>query len=340
MNKFLLSLILGCICVTSCDKKWPFLNTSEKELTINVHRFDVLVEDYVSSSNFASLQKMKTEYPQETKILIENVLNIGSVSDPNINEKLRNFYTDTTVSKLRKDVSAKFKDMRALNRQLTKAFRKLIEEKKSIRIPQIYTQISALNQSIVVSDSIIGISLDKYLGADYPLYKRFYYADQLNTMEASRIATDCLVFYLTSEFPFSKQSNTGKAQLLDFIVFTGKIHWIVGKLMGHNSLQSQLGFTQEHSRWCEKNEKEIWTNLNKSGLLHTTDSAAIYSIVFCQNNKNISGMNENNYNGIGLWIGIRIIDAYMHNHPECTIGELLDMQNYRNIFRSSGYKPL
>ena len=42
-------------------------------------------------------------------------------------------------------------------------------------IPMIYTQISAFNESIVLSDSVLGISLDKYMGEDYPLYKRFFF---------------------------------------------------------------------------------------------------------------------------------------------------------------------
>jgi hypothetical protein len=47
-----------------------------------------------------------------------------------------------------------------------------------IVVPRIYTQIGSLDQSIVVDDSILGISLDKYLGADHPVYLRYGYTEQ------------------------------------------------------------------------------------------------------------------------------------------------------------------
>ena len=52
------------------------------------------------------------------------------------------------------------------------------------------------NQSVVVGDSILGFSIDKYMGADYPLYKRFYYDYQCRSMEPDRIVPDCFTCYV------------------------------------------------------------------------------------------------------------------------------------------------
>ena len=57
-----------------------------------------------------------------------------------------------------------------------------------IDIPEIYTQIGAFNQSIIVNRNAIGISLDKYLGSEYPLYKKFYTAAQRETNEIEVIS--------------------------------------------------------------------------------------------------------------------------------------------------------
>lgn len=90
-------------------------------------------------------------------------------------------------------------------------------------IPMIYTQISAFNESIVLSDSVLGISLDKYMGEDYPLYKRFYYNYQRRTMRPDRIVPDCLVFYLMSQYPFPMDYSR---TLLDVMMHYGKsIMW-------------------------------------------------------------------------------------------------------------------
>ena len=92
----------------------------------------------------------------------------------------------------------------------------------------IYTQISAFNESIVLSDSVLGISLDKYMGEDYPLYKRFYYNYQRRTMRPDRIVPDCLVFYLMSQYPFPMDYSR---TLLDVMMHYGKINYVVQHLL-------------------------------------------------------------------------------------------------------------
>ena len=83
------------------------------------------------------------------------------------------YYADTTLLVLIQDAEEKFKDMGWIEKKLTKGFKQLKKEVPSLPVPHFYAQLSALNQSVVVGDSIVGFSIDKYMGADYPLYKTF-----------------------------------------------------------------------------------------------------------------------------------------------------------------------
>ncbi len=105
---------------------------------------------------------MNLEYALPTKLLIEDVLAIGQVSDDHIFQRLKTFYSDTTLVRLIEDVEAKYPELESVEKNLTKGFGKLQKEIPDIMIPMIYTQISAFNESIVLSDSVLGISLDKY----------------------------------------------------------------------------------------------------------------------------------------------------------------------------------
>lgn len=111
------------------------------------------------------------------------------------------YYKDPILVQLRMDISRKFEDLSVYEKALSRAFKRLETEDKNFVIPKIYAQNSAFNQSIVVGDSLIGISLDKYMGADYPAYKKYFYENQRATMEPSRIVQDCLYFYLNQQFP-------------------------------------------------------------------------------------------------------------------------------------------
>ena len=84
------------------------------------------------------------------------------------------------------------------------------------------------DQSIVVGEHSVGISLDKYMGSDYPLYKKFYTPQQRSTMQPQYIVPDCLTFYLLSNY---QMKNFDTRAQLDRDLHMGKIMWAVNKAM-------------------------------------------------------------------------------------------------------------
>ena len=80
-----------------------------------------------------------------------------------------NFYQDSLPQVLISDTEAEYADMDDVSKELSEVFMKLQKLLPGIKIPTVYARIGALNQSVVVGDKSIGISLDKYLGENYPL---------------------------------------------------------------------------------------------------------------------------------------------------------------------------
>ena len=167
-------------------------NSTEKK-HIEVVRYDRLESRYLTTGDFSALQEMNTEYAIETKTLIENVLNLGAVYEPDINSTLL------------------------------------------ITIPTIYTQIGAFDQSIIVGEQTIGISLDKYLGADYPLYQKYYHANQRTTMTREYITPDCLFFYLMSIYPMKNAENSSQ-QAKD--MHTARLMYVTNQLVGREAFNT------------------------------------------------------------------------------------------------------
>ena len=93
------------------------------------------------------------------------MLQLGQVNDPEINVKFLRFFSDSTLQQMINDVQEQFTNLDDLNNELTEAFRNLKEEVPSVEMPQVYAQIGSFDQSIIVGNKTLGISLDKYLGA-------------------------------------------------------------------------------------------------------------------------------------------------------------------------------
>lgn len=162
--------IVFVLLLSACQLKLKPNNEDDRKLLVEVQRYDRLESRYLTTGDYSALQQMNTTYPMETRTLIEDVLNIGEVNETGINAKFLNFYQDSLLQVIIADAESEFVSMDDINKDLSNAFRKLQRLLPDLKVPVIYSQIGALDQSIVIGNDAIGISLDKYLGADYPIY--------------------------------------------------------------------------------------------------------------------------------------------------------------------------
>lgn len=129
-------------------------------------------------------------------------------------------------------------------------------------LPHVYTQIGALDQSVVVGERIIGISLDKYLGGKYPLYKKFGYSnEQLESMNRSYIVPDCTLFYLLSLYPMEDFDTRTQ---LEKDLHMGKMMWVTNKAIGTELFRTD--YVQMVGRYMKKH-----SNVTVKQLLETDD---------------------------------------------------------------------
>ena len=134
--------------------------------SVEVVRYDRLESRYLTTGDFSALQQMNVDYPIVTRTLVENVLKLGAVYEPDINSKFLNFYQDSILQTVIADTETEYANMMDVNESLSSAFDKLQSLIPSVKKPEIYTLIGALDQSIIVGDNYIGVCLDKYLGKD------------------------------------------------------------------------------------------------------------------------------------------------------------------------------
>ena len=175
----LLSVMLFCV---GCQWHLRSGDNENGSVKISIERYDQLERHFLTSGDVAALRQMKTEYPFQTRTLIEDVLRIGYVDEPDINVRFVTFFQDSTLQILMGDVQKQYADMSDVETQLSEAFERLTEMIPTLQTPRVYTQIGSLDQSIVVGDGMLGISLDKYLGAAYPIYMRFGYTRKQREM--------------------------------------------------------------------------------------------------------------------------------------------------------------
>ena len=224
MQKVYYILFVVLLCCMSCE--WQ-LKSPEEDHQLTIDRYDRVQSLYLTTGDFSALQQMNTIYPTQTRTLIEDVIRIGKVDDPEINTKFLHFYQDSTLQSLINEVEQQYANMTDINDELSEAFDNLKTLFPNLEIPQIYTQIGSLDQSLVVGNNSIGICLDKYLGADCPLYQKPEYGYQ---MERDK--------------------------------HIGKIQWVVNKALGKEQFNSQ--YVQMADRYMKSHQNATVDQLLKN----------------------------------------------------------------------------
>jgi len=328
---FILALIT---LLVSCSKiQKASLESVSKNDAVSITRMDKMQADFIINGSPITVEEMAMSCPEETKILIEDVLRIGSVKDSNLVYKMRDYFTNNpSRKKLVYDVEKKYNNLGQLAKDLKESFGKLQQEKSSISIPHFYTQISGFNQSLVVGDSILGISLDKYMGSDYAPYKKIFFSSQIEQMEQRRIVPDCIQFWLESKFPIPHGPH---ASLLDIMIHLGKLHWITSQIVGTKYLDVLYkGAKTNKAEW-----ENQWPTLSKDLLtrknLLATNKDHIHSLIFGRPRPEDEALHLKH--DIEIIAGITIVGQYMKLHPQYTISQLLDNKNSFEILNGAGY---
>ena len=228
MNKFYLIVALILMLCIGCE--WRLKpNNGDSGDEFAVERYDRVQSLYLTTGDFSALQQMSTNYPIQTRTLIEDVLKIGNVNDPEINSKFLNFYQDTTLQTIINEAEQQYANMDDINKDFDKAFGNLKKLLPGIKTPTVYAQIGSLDQSVIVGENTIGFSLDKYLGKNYPLYEKFYPEQQRTLMTRQMIVPDCILFYILSLYPLDNHDACSQQERDEHV---GKVFWVVNKIMG------------------------------------------------------------------------------------------------------------
>ncbi len=236
LKKIYYILIATMILCTACEFRLKPNEWSDRDARIEVRRYDRLEIRYLTTGDYSALQEMNMEYPIETRTLIEKVLQLGSVDDPEINGRFLRYYQDSTLQTIVADVQMEFAKMEDVNSELAESFGRLKKWLPKINMPTFYAQIGALDQSVIVGNGVIGICLDKYLGVNYPIYKKYYSRGQRLSMDRRFIVPDCLIFYLLSLYPMP---NYDARTQIEKDLHMAKVMWVANKTLGKSFFETR-----------------------------------------------------------------------------------------------------
>jgi hypothetical protein len=335
MNRIVFPLvILISIFLEACQTSRQEPDLDGIEIHLDIMRFEQDIFAIQFDSISIALPRLKNTYGEFFDMFNYRIAGLGSDNDPQYPAYLKAYMTDYSVNELYNTCREKYPDVEFLKTGLEQAFRNYRYYFPGNHVPKVITFISGLNQSIVTSDTILAIALDKYLGSDCELYKRAMIPQYLSySMRREKIFVDCMRGWGMTEFEEGKTENT----LLSKMLYQAKILYFTKHMLPGEPDSLIFGFTGNQIEWCRKNEERMWSYLVGKKLLFSSDQLMI--IKFINEAPYTKDFARESPGRAVTWLGMQVIAAYMDSYPDISLDSLMHNSDYRAILENSRYEP-
>ncbi|WP_317042124.1 gliding motility lipoprotein GldB [Zobellia sp. OII3] len=241
---------------------------------------------------------------------------------------------DTVQVELLDEVEKAFSDFSEEEQSLELLFKHIKYYFPQFDAPKVVTVTSDVDYSnrVILTDTLLLIGLDNYLGADH----RFYVDIQ------KYIRADLDKRYLTvdvaSAFAKKVVPAPNDRSFLEQMIYYGKELYLKDRLLPLVSEAQRINYSEEQLAWAIANEEPIWRNFIEREYLYSTDNKLGPRFLDLAPFSKFGLELDNESPGrIGRFIGWQIVRAFMDRN-ELSLQQMLNLPA-EEIFKKSNYKP-
>lgn len=323
-RKSVYCLLLGCLLTVACTEKRYRVPSSSPEPDICIQRYD---REFFEKGNIND-----TAFWQ---LYTENIMQAGEAGLPETHAFMEVFRNDSDMRQVWNDCQRVFPSTHKTERKLQKAFRRLCHFVPDMPVPIVGMHLSGFGQSIVSAPDRLSASIDKYLGCSYPYYEDIFYDYQRRRMRPEQLTADYMNGWIRSEF--TNESIMAGQRLLDYLVYEGKILFLLRQVLPAEPLERLAGWDKTQLEWCCDNEQRMWDRILEYEHLYSADPLVLSKYI--GDGPFTVYFTEEAPARAAIWVGYQIVVQYMAVQKQCSLLELMMQTDARVILRQSCYRP-
>jgi len=269
------------------------------------------------------------------RVYVEDILQGAPLEDPRLPLVLTRFTRDPDWSSAQEAVDSVLGDLAPERRLFQEAFGRLKAYFPDSVVPRIVAFNSGYNYGIYPTDSVLGIGLEWFIGADHPVVGMLA-PEAFPRFVKERMVPEMLVPGAVKGWLLVRYArDTRGMDVLTNLVETGKVMALLDALLPGVEPHLKYAFTKEQLAWCEANEFEVWKSIVAGDLLFSRKGADVGRLM--NDGPFTNGFPRESPGHIGEWIGHRMVRAYLKENPGTTFAQLFAMDDPRAILKH--YKP-
>ena len=316
---------MACLCCLCCSGN----KINEDLPQFEIIRFDSDLYLFLTQNRPDSALQHDIDF---LDVFGAGVLGIGTSDSTGFYSRLRDYFSEPTLMGLYKDEQETFARLEGIDRELSKGLQTFLQQFPQIKPPEVYMHVSGFGHNTVVTDNVLSLSADKYLGPDYPLYQDFFHDYQRKLMNPDRIVPDYLLGFMMANLPFMGDEDV----LLDRILYEGKLRYILSQLLPDRQVWEFTAYDKEQYDWCNRHQSLIWKTIQENHHLLTGDYFT--TTQYLKEAPHTAFLPVESPGRVGVWLGYRIISAYMKQKPKTNWQELMKLTDYPELLKQSKFK--
>lgn len=255
-------------------------------------------------------------------------------SDAEIALNLRQYLADKYIREVFQECNKQFNDAAWLEKDLERVFTRYKTAFPGKLIPTILTYASPFSSNVMAMDSMAGIGVHFYLGADYKYYPGLGLPGyMIRKLRREYMVKDLLQGWLDSEY----LDDSAQVNCLSQMIYYGKTLFAAELLAPELPDTILTGYTAQQLEWAYRQEEQLWGFFIEQNLLYKTNPK-IY-IKYIHDGNTTGGFPKEAPARLGPFIGWQIVRSYMKNHPGMNLRQLFEIRDAQKILAESGYKP-
>ena len=195
------------------------------------------------------------------------------------------------------------------------------------------TAESGLDQ-VFISPRFLGIGMHYFLGPEFAYYPPDlpkYIRRRCNTLHLPSV-----VAHKIAEVTVPDPDLAANPVLIDFVISAGIKQYMIDQLLGPQVSDSlKLFYTTEQIEWADYYEGKAFKDMMPD--FYEIEATKLRR--YLEDSPFTSQLNRGSAPRLGQYLGYKIVQKFMKEHPEVTLEELVKRTDYQKIFQAAKYRP-
>ncbi len=337
-HKRLIKCLLGGVFLVSCrsDRLHDVNLEGVQAQRLEFQNLEESVFGVPSEALAGKTEEMVKTFGEFYNTYLFAIVNRGEEKD-SVFKALQLFVKDPDIRKVYDLTKKEYPEgkRKEIEEDINQAFRYFSYHFPAAEYPlHLESYVSGFNYACFTADSTLGLGLDMFLGDGCPYYKMLQLPKYLSRrMTKDYLVTDAMRAWIIHCF----EKKESASNLLALMIHYGKLYYVLDAVLPDVEDSIKIGYSSQQMEYCIAYGKNLWAHFLEKDRLYKNDLKEVSPYI--SEGPFTSAIGKQCPPRIAMWVGWKIVRAYMEHNSKVSLAELMEEKDNLKILNHSKFRP-